>query len=256
MSIMLKDYLEESCISTLTLGQIQNKPKKPRPPQQIAFEGYRQTLRRRMTERGDNSLTDRDLIEFVLFRLMPRADTRPIAKALLDRFGSIAEILGAPPVMLVDIPGITQVVAQDIHALLLLAQRYLKGGIGKGPSLSSWKNLIDYCRATVSFGERRQLHAIFLNRHYRLIKDECQQVGTVDYVTIYPREIVRRALELSASYVVLASYCPWNNPLPSQAEIRSTNLVKKAAGPFDILLADHILIGKNGHFSMRAERLI
>lgn len=220
------------------------------------YEGHRQRLRNRFSEVGSDALSDYELLEMVLFRSIPRADTKGPAKSLLTEFGSIAEVLGAPPERLKEVPGIGDVVAQDLKLIAALARRMLRSDLRGRQVLSSWSQVLEYCHAAMAFEEREQFRILFLDKKNCLIRDECQQVGTVDHTPVYPREVMRRALELSASAIILVHNHPSGDPTPSRADIEMTKLLIGTAEPLGIAIHDHIIIGKNGHTSMKGMRLI
>jgi len=219
-------------------------------------EGHRQRLRTRFAEAGADSLSDYELLEMLLFRSIPRADTKSLAKLLLTTLGSLAEVVGASPQRLVEISGVGEAVAQDIKLVAAIAQRMLRNELRGKQVLSSWSQVLDYCKAAMAFEEREQFRILFLDKKNCLIRDECQQVGTVDHTPVYPREVMRRALELSASALILVHNHPSGDPTPSRADIEMTKLIITTAEPLGITVHDHIIIGKKGHASMKGLRLI
>ncbi|MER8864619.1 DNA repair protein RadC [Mesorhizobium sp. M0751] len=184
------------------------------------YLGHRDRLRERFAA-GPNTLPDYELLELLLFRLIPRADTKPVAKALLARFGTLAEVLGAPVERLQEVKGIGPAVALDLKVVAATAQRIARGEIAGRELLSTWTQVLEYCRSVMAFEEREQFRILFLDKKNALIADEVQQVGTVDHTPVYPREVVRRALELSATAIILAHNHPFwllnvtNNPAQS-----------------------------------------
>lgn len=232
------------------------KRKSPPPSTKKHYEGHRQRLRNRFADAGSDALSDYEILEMVLFRSIPRADTKALAKSLLTTFGSIAEILGSPIQRLKEVPGIGDAVVQDIKLISALSQRMLRSEILGKQILSSWTQVLEYCHAVMAFEEREQFRILFLDKKNCLIRDECQQVGTVDHTPVYPREVMRRALELSASALILVHNHPSGDPAPSRADIDMTKLIIATAQPLGISIHDHIIIGKNGHASMKGLRLI
>lgn len=218
--------------------------------------GHRQRLRQRFAEAGPDSLSDYELLEMLLFRSIPRADTKALAKSLLTTLGSIAEVIGAPPQRLLEVPGVGEAIAQDIKLVAAITQRMLRSELRGKQVLSSWSQVLEYCKAAMAFEEREQFRILFLDKKNCLIRDECQQVGTVDHTPVYPREVMRRALELSASALILVHNHPSGDPTPSRADIEMTKLIIMTAEPLGITIHDHIIIGKNGHASMKGMRLI
>jgi len=214
--------------------------------------GHRDRLRKRFLDHGHDSLAAYELLELLLFRLIPRRNTKPIAKALLARFGSLSEVLGAPVHLLCEVDGIGKSVAQDLKVVAAVNQRSLREAVVKRPVLSSWSSVIDYCRMAMSYENREQFRILFLDKKNALIADEVQQSGTVDHTPVYPREVIRRALELSATAIILVHNHPSGDPAPSRADIEMTGRIVDAAKPMGIVVHDHIIIGKGNHTSLKA----
>jgi DNA repair protein RadC len=220
------------------------------------FHGHRDRLRTRYRENGDGALADYELLELFLFRLIPRRDTKPIAKALIERFGSLAEVFGAPPALLQEVSGVGETVALDIKLVSSISQRMLKSELKGRQILGSWSAVIDYCHTAMAHEAREQFRILFLDKRNALIADEVQGRGTVDHTPVYPREVVRRALELSATAVILVHNHPSGDPTPSRADIDMTRMIIDTAKPLGITIHDHIIIGKQGHASLKGLRLI
>jgi DNA repair protein RadC len=220
------------------------------------YLGHRDRLRQRFAAAGPDALPDYELLELLLFRLIPRADTKPVAKALLTRFGTLAEVLGAPVARLEEVRGIGPAVALELKVVAATAQRAARSEIKGREILASWTQVLGYCRSVMAFEEREQFRILFLDKKNALIADEVQQVGTVDHTPVYPREVVKRALELSATAIILAHNHPSGDPTPSRADIEMTKLVIATAKPLGIAVHDHIIIGKKGHASMKGLLLI
>ncbi|MCY0095164.1 RadC family protein [Hoeflea ulvae] len=220
------------------------------------YHGHRDRLRQRFRDSGDRALADYELLELLLFRLIPRRDTKPIAKALLARFGSLPEVLGAPTHLLTEVKGVGDSVATDLKLVAAFAHRMLKGGLKDRQVLASWSSVIEYCRAAMAFEAREQFRVLFLDKKNTLIADEIQQTGTVDHTPVYPREVVKRALELSATAIILVHNHPSGDPTPSRADIEMTKLIIDTARPLGITVHDHIIIGKDGHASLKGLKLI
>ncbi|SOE08369.1 DNA repair protein RadC [Hoeflea halophila] len=220
------------------------------------FHGHRDRLRQRFREGGDRALADYELLELLLFRLIPRRDTKPIAKALLARFGSLSEVLGAPAKLLTEVKGVGDSVATDLKLVASIAHRMLKGELSGRQVLASWSSVIEYCRAAMAFEPREQFRVLFLDKKNALIADEVQQTGTVDHTPVYPREVVKRALELSATAIILVHNHPSGDPTPSRADIEMTKLIIDTARPLGITVHDHIIIGKDGHASLKGLKLV
>lgn len=223
---------------------------------QAHFHGHRDRLRKRFTDHGAASIQDYELLELILFRLLPRRDTKPIAKAMIDRFGSFSEALGAPTHLLQEIKGLGPTAATDLKIIVAVAQRFGRDHRVERPALNSWSDLIDYCHAQMAYETREQFRVLFLDKKNNLIADEVQQIGTVDHTPVYPREVIRRSLELSATALILVHNHPSGDPTPSRADIKMTKAIADIAKPMGITLHDHIIIGRDGHVSMRGQKLI
>ncbi|QPC87578.1 DNA repair protein RadC [Mesorhizobium sp. NBSH29] len=239
-------------------GEGQSKPlaKAARLTDKPHYIGHRQRLRDRFREAGPGALSDYEILEILLFRSIPRADTKERAKLLLARFGSLAEVLGAPERLIREMPGIGDAVALDLKVVAAAAQRMARGAIKGREVLASWSQVLDYCRASMAFEQREQFRILFLDKKNVLIADEVQQTGTVDHTPVYPREVVRRALELSSTAIILVHNHPSGDPTPSRADIEMTKTIIDTAKPLGISVHDHIIIGKNGHASMKGLLLI
>jgi DNA repair protein RadC len=220
------------------------------------YLGHRERLRERFSSAPPNSLADYELLELLLFRLIPRSDTKPVAKALLARFGTFAEVLGAPASLLREVDGVGAAVALDLKVIAAAALRMAHGDIKGRELLSSWQQVLDYCRAAMAFEEREQFRILFLDKKNALIADEVQQTGTVDHTPVYPREVIKRALELSSTAIILVHNHPSGDPTPSRADIEMTKTIINTARPLGISVHDHIIIGKKGHASMKGLLLI
>jgi DNA repair protein RadC len=219
------------------------------------YHGHRDRLRTRFAEVGDG-LPDYELLELILFRSIPRRDVKPITKEILKRFGTFAEALAAPPQRLMEIDGVGESVVSDLKLVQAAARRVTRGAIAKRPVLSSWSAVLDYCRTAMAFAEKEQFRLLFLDKRNALIADEVQQSGTVDHTPVYPREVVKRALELSASAVILVHNHPGGDPTPSRADIEMTRLIVEVAKPLGISVHDHIIVGREGHASLKGLKLI
>ncbi len=218
--------------------------------------GHRKRLRQRFMTAGADSLEDYELLECLLFRVLPRKDTKPLAKALIARFGSLAEVLAARPERLKEVGGVGEAVTEEFALLHATSVRMMKRSLEKRPMLQSWSQLIDYCRASMAFSDTELFRVLFLDKRNGLIADEIQQHGTVDHTPVYPREVVKRALELAASAIILVHNHPSGDPAPSRADIDMTKLIIEAADKLGIIVHDHVIVGRNGHASLKALRLI
>ncbi|PCK86400.1 hypothetical protein CPT32_13420 [Rhizobium sophoriradicis] len=220
------------------------------------YHGHRERLRDRFREQGDTALADYEILELLLFRLIPRRDTKPIAKALIERFGSLSGVFGAPAALLTEVKGVGENVALDLKLISTVAHRTLKSEIRSKQVLSSWSSVIQYCHAAMAHETREQFRILFLDKRNVLIADEVQGRGTVDHTPVYPREVVKRALELSATAIILVHNHPSGDPTPSRADIDMTKVIIEAAKALDITVHDHIIIGKDGHVSLKGLKLI
>ena len=220
------------------------------------YHDHRERLRQRFHEIGGENLRDYELLELLLFQAIPRVDTKPIAKALLQKFGSFAEVLAAPPARLTEVDGVGEKAAHHIKVVYAAAQRFLKEPVKQRPLLDSWASVIDYCRGAMGFEAVEQFRILFLDKRNTLIADEVQQSGTVDHTPVYPREVVKRALELSATALILVHNHPSGDPTPSRADIQMTKSVIDIAKPLGITVHDHIIVGRNGHASLKGLKLI
>lgn len=220
------------------------------------YLGHRERLKERFREAGHATLPDYELLELILFRSIPRRDVKALAKELIAKFGSFAEVLATPEERLVEVKGIGEAVATDLKLIFAAGQRIAKGEVKKKVALGSWAEVIAYCRTAMAFEAREQFRILFLDKRNGLIADEVQQTGTVDHTPVYPREIIKRALELSATAVILVHNHPSGDPSPSQADIQMTKAIINIASPLGIAVHDHIIIGKGGHASLKGMKLI
>ncbi|HEY5795930.1 MAG TPA: DNA repair protein RadC [Bosea sp. (in: a-proteobacteria)] len=220
------------------------------------YHGHRERLRSRFQDAGADALPDYELLELLLFRSIPQRDVKPLAKDLIRRFGSFAEVLGAPSSRLTEVKGVGEGVAVDLKIVEAALQRMARGAVAKRTVLSSWSAVLDYCRTTMAFAEREQFRILFLDKKNAVIADEVQQTGTVDHTPVYPREVMRRALELSASAVILVHNHPSGDPTPSGADVKMTRELVDIAKPFGIAIHDHVIVGRDGHASFRGLGLI
>jgi DNA repair protein RadC len=231
--------------------------KKAPPPadSEPHYLGHRARLKARFLDSGPEALPDYELLELVLFRTLPRGDVKPLAKQLIATFGSFADVLAAPYERLIEIKGVKDATATDFKVIEASARRFAKGAIGKKTVLSSWSALIDYCRTAMAFDDRERFRILFLDKKNGLIADEVQQSGTIDHTPVYPREVVRRALELRATALILVHNHPSGDPTPSRADIEMTRTIVQIAKPLGIEIHDHVIVGREGHASFRALKL-
>lgn len=221
------------------------------------YLGHHQRVRERLEKIGAENFTDAELLEALLHLTLPRRDTKALAKALLQRFGSFSAVLAAPRERLVEIKGLGDKSVSDLKLVLGAAQRYAHDQVSRDqPVLSSWAALIDYCRSVMAFEDVEQFRILFLDKKNHLIADEVQQKGTVDHTPVYPREVIKRTLELSATALILVHNHPSGDPSPSTADVQMTRQIVEVARPLGVTVHDHIIIGKAGHASMKGLKLI
>ncbi|MGD9802592.1 MAG: DNA repair protein RadC [Hyphomicrobiaceae bacterium] len=225
-------------------------------PQRPLNSGHRERLRARFGKDGGDSMPDYELLELLLFRAIPRRDTKDLAKRLLMRFGSFAEVVHAPPHRLKEVKGAGDAVIAELKIVRAAALRLMRGELMRQPSLSSTADVVAYVRAAQGFSTREQFRILFLDKKNKLIADEVQGEGTVDHTPVYVREVVKRALELSATALILVHNHPSGDPTPSRADIDMTRHIADAARPLNISIHDHIIVGRGEHASFRALRLL
>jgi DNA repair protein RadC len=218
--------------------------------------GHRERLRERFVKGGAEAMPDYEMLELVLFAAVPRRDTKPLAKALIARFGSFAEVIAAKRERLLEIPGVGEAVVGQLKIVEAAAQRLARGKVMGRPALSSWAALLDYCMAAMARSQNEEFRVLFLDRKNVLVADEVQSRGTVDHAPVYPREIVRRALEHGASAIILVHNHPSGDPTPSRADIDMTREIAAAAKALKIAVHDHLVIGRNGHASFKSLGLL
>ena len=238
------------------------KPEKPAPnglgeASPPHYLGHRERLRERFDKAGAESFSDAELLEILLQVVIPRKDTKPLAKLLLKRFGSFSAVLAAPRERLLEFQGLGEISVTQLKVILGSAQRFAKDQIAPdAPILNSWTALIEYCRSAMAFEDIEQFRILFLDKKNRLIADEVQQTGTIDHTPVYPREVIKRTLELSATALILVHNHPSGDPTPSSADVQMTRQISDIAQPLGISVHDHIIIGKSGHSSMKGLKLI
>ena len=220
------------------------------------YHGHRERLRGRFRDAGAEALSDYELLELLLFRALPRRDVKPLAKALIAKFGSFAEVVSAPRPRLREIEGLGEAAIAEIKIIQAAANRLARGEVKKRTVLSSWSAVLDYCRTAMAFADKEQFRVLFLDKRNQVIADEVQQTGTVDHTPVYPREVIKRALELSATALILVHNHPSGDPTPSRADIQMTQAIVEIAKPLGISVHDHIIVGKDGHTSFKGSKLI
>ncbi len=217
---------------------------------------HRKRLRERFLKGGAGAMPDYEVLELVLFRAIPRRDVKPLARALLDHFGDFNAVVSAPIDQLASINGVGDAVICELKIIEAAAHRLSQARVLHRPVLSSWDTLLDYCRATMAHRTTEQFRVFYLDRKNVLIADEEQARGTVDHVPVYPREVLKRALQLNASAMILVHNHPSGDPTPSDADISMTKQIVTASDVMHITVHDHIIIGKSGELSFRAENLL
>ena len=222
----------------------------------ISSAGHRERLRDRFRVGGAAALPDYELLEMVLFRAIKRGDTKPIAKMLLARFGSFAEVISATPERLQEVKGVGPAIVTELKLIQAAALRLSREAIINRPVLASWNAIIDYCRAAMAYEDIESFRLLFLDKKNQLIADEVQQQGTVDHTPVYAREVIKRALELSASAIIMVHNHPSGDPTPSYADIDMTKKIIAAGDKLGILVHDHIIIARKGHVSLRNLQVI
>lgn len=220
------------------------------------YYGHRDRLRARFLQSGPEALQDYELLELVLFMAIPRRDVKPLAKELLRKFGDLPGLLAAPAAELMKTEGVSENTAAALKAVAAAAHRMMKRELMNRPVLSTWARLIDYCAATMAHETREHFRILFLNRKNELIADEIQGSGTVDHTPAYPREVMKRALELGATALILLHNHPSGDPRPSQADIDMTRHIQRAAEPFGVIIHDHVIVARNGYSSLKNQGLI
>lgn len=215
--------------------------------------GHRDRLRQRLREGGEDALPDYELLELVLFAAIPRQDVKPLAKRMLEAFkGDLAALFAAPRERLREIDGVGDAVVDQLKIVRAAANRVLREKAKKADvTLSSWSALVDYCMAQMSRETTEQFRILFLDRKNKLLRDEVQGRGTVDHTPVYPREVVKRALELGASAIILVHNHPSGDPTPSTADVEMTKDIVAAAKTLEIAVHDHLIVGRHGHASLK-----
>jgi DNA repair protein RadC len=228
------------------------EPSEPAPH----YHGHRQRLRERFLAVGGEKMADYELLELVLTLAIPRVDVKPLAKTLLEQFGSFAGVIAADPATLERVKGVKETTIAALKVIEAAAIRLARDELSEKPLIGSWQQLLAYCRASMARAAIEQFRVLYLDRKNRLIADEVQQTGTVDHTPVYPREIVKRALELGASALILVHNHPSGDPTPSRADIEMTKEVGKAAATLGLQLHDHLIVGRGGHTSFKSQGLL
>lgn len=226
------------------------------PPSPMSAEGHRQRLRLRLLSAGPDSLADHELLEMVLFLALPRRDTKSIARALIARFGSYAAAISAPLRDLRCVEGLGEAGAAALKTVQAAALRLARADVMDKPVLANWDRLMDYLNALMARERIEQFRVLYLDSRNRLLADETQGSGTVNHTPVYPREVVKRALEHHATAIILVHNHPSGDPTPSRADIEMTREIKSAAAALAIVLHDHVIVGNGKWLSFRSEGLL
>ncbi|MEL6642829.1 MAG: DNA repair protein RadC [Pseudomonadota bacterium] len=235
-----------------TLPLFQKSPSAPKQAPSY-LRDHRKRLRDRFLTGGAEAMPDYELLELVLFRAIPRQDVKPLARRLMDRFGDFNRVVSASPKRLMETQGVGSRVVEELKIVEAAAHRLARARVMGRPVVSSWQALLDYCQTTMALRETEQFRVLYLDTRNTIIADEEQAQGTVDHVPVYPREVVKRALELNASALILVHNHPSGDPTPSQADIDMTERIRKAADVLSITLHDHLVIGQSRELSFRSE---
>lgn len=236
--------------------QADRDPDRPAEHGPADHAGHRARLRRRFLTAGAEALADYEMLELLLFLAKPRGDVKPLAKRLIRRFGSYAEAISAPEDALRQVEGMGEASVAALKTAKAAAVRLLGEPLLNRPVMMSWRQVIDYCRATLAHEPVEELRVMFLDTRNRLIRDERQGRGTIDHTPLYVREVCRRALDLGSSAIIVVHNHPSGDPKPSKADIRMTLQLRDAAAPLNITLHDHIVVGRQGHYSFRENQLL
>lgn len=220
------------------------------------IKDHRKRLRERFLNGGPDAVPDYELLELILFRAIPRQDVKPLARALIEQFGDFNRVIAAPLDQLRKVKGVGDAVALEIKIVEAAAHRMAQSQVLERHVISSWDALIKYCHTVMAHRETEQFRILFLDTKNTLIADEEQAKGTIDHVPVYPREVVKRALELNAASILLVHNHPSGDPTPSQADIQMTEQIATAAQALGITVHDHLIIGKSRELSFRAEGLL
>ncbi len=224
--------------------------------EQPHYHGHRKRLRRRFAETGADGLADYELLELLLFGALPRGDAKPLAKTLIKKFGSIGAVLGAEPAALKEVTGAGEAVVHTLKLAEALAVAMLRDQVMERPLIGSWQAVLDYCTARLAHRTTEHFRVLYLDSRNALIADEEQQRGTVDHVPLYPREVIKRALELGASAIILVHNHPSGDPKPSRADIDMTKEIADAGAKLGVTVHDHLVIGRSGHVSFKSAGLL
>lgn len=218
--------------------------------------GHRARLRARLLAGGQEALADHEVIEYLLMTAIPRKDVKPLAKSLLKRFGSLAGVFNADPGALSRHPGMGETSAAALKIVALAARRLARTGLQEAPVLASWQALIDYLTIDMAHLTHERVRVLYLDTKNRLVLDDLVTDGSLDEAAIHPREIVKKALDVGAAALILVHNHPSGSPEPSRADVQITNRIAEAGRLLGIVVHDHVIIGKEGHVSLKAKGLV
>ncbi|MEP7221408.1 MAG: DNA repair protein RadC [Novosphingobium sp.] len=218
--------------------------------------GHRERLRKRLLTGGVDALGDHEVIEYLLMTAIPRKDVKPLARALIKRFGSLAGVLNTDPRTLAAHPGMGETSAAALKIVALATRRLARQAVRDQPVLASWQALIDYLTIDMAHLNVERVRILYLNTGNMLIADEHVGDGSLDEAAIHPREVIRRGLDLGAAALILVHNHPSGSPEPSRADIQITHRIAEAGRLLGITVHDHIIIGRQGHVSLKAKGLI
>jgi DNA repair protein RadC len=221
------------------------------PADKPHYTGHRERLRERFLKDMGQGFSDYELVEMLLFMAHPRGDVKPLAKDLIKRFGGFAELLAAETAEIRKVSGAKDATVSALKIVQASSLRMMQARLLNRPAIASWQQLLDYCHAAMAREKREQFRIIFLDRKNTLIADELQATGTIDHTPVYPREVVKRALDLGASAIIMVHNHPSGDPTPSAGDIEMTREVQEAAGRLGITVHDHVIIGRTGHSSLK-----
>lgn len=225
------------------------KDKKPH------YHGHRQRLREKFLQNGGDSLADYELLELVLMLAIPRKDVKPLAKDLLEKFGSFASVISADVNKLTQVKGVKENTASALKLVQASSVRLLKERTQQKDVLETWDDMIDYCKASMAFETKEQFRVLYLDVKNQIILDEKQQVGTVDHTPVYPREVIKKALEIGASSIVVVHNHPSGDVTPSKADVKITKILRDGAKALGVKLYDHVIVSKDKYYSMKRKGL-
>lgn len=248
----MNKWLTQCC----KIHKVPGMNKAAKPKETPHYHGHRDRLRQRFLENGPDALQDYELLELILFMAIPRRDVKPLAKRLLATFGGLPELMNANIAALTKIEGVSENTAIALKAVTATAYRASRQELMNKPVLNSWTRLMDYCQTTMAHETKEHLRILFLNKKNEMIADEVQNSGTVDHTPAYPREIMKRALELGATALILVHNHPSGDHRPSEADVDMTHAIMRAGEPFSIIIHDHIVVSRNGYSSFKNMGLI